>query len=259
MLPAALGVERMLVGFWTTLSEVMSNNTRLLGVQDMTEKQDLLVGRFSSWLRRIRSAQLEESGADVPCGECNACCRSSYFIHIRPEETQTLVRTPGELLFPAPGLPKGNVLLGYDENGRCPLLIDAKCSIYEHRPLTCRNYDCRVFSATGIAADRAPITQRARRWNFSHPTRDDRDQHAAVRAAARFLQEHAECFPGGALPGNPAQIAILAIKVYEVFLKSDDEPGKTGRLAADPEVAKAVLEANERFGAGRETPRVRPT
>ena len=134
-----------------------------MGLRDMAEQQDLPAGEFSSWLRRTRSALVEESGADVPCGECNACCRSSYFIHIRPEETRTLSRIPKKLLFPAPGLPKGNVLLGYDEHGRCPMLIDDKCSIYEHRPQTCRNYDCRIFSAAGIAAgddDKALITQR---------------------------------------------------------------------------------------------------
>ena len=221
----------------------------------MTDRQDLLAGRFSAWLRRTLIAHVEDSGADVPCGECIACCRSSYFIHIGPEETQTVARIPGELLFPAAGLPKGNVVLGYDEHGRCPMLIDAKCSIYEHRPLTCRTYDCRVFAAAGIAADRAEITQRARRWKFSHPTKDDRDQHSAVRAAARFLQEHAEYFPGGAVPSSPAQVAILAIKVYDVFLKDDDESGKSGRASSDAEVARAMMEANEKFEVRRDRQR----
>ena len=49
-------------------------------------------------------------------------------------------------------MPKGNMLLGYDENGHCPMLIDDKCSIYEHRPITCRSYDCRIFPAAGIVA-----------------------------------------------------------------------------------------------------------
>ena len=185
----------------------------------------------------------------MPCGECTACCTSSYFIHIRPEETQTLARIPGELLFPAPGLPGGNLVLGYDENGHCPMLSDGECSIYEHRPLTCHTYDCRAFAAAGIAADRAAITRRARRWQFGYSTEDDRRQHSAVQAAARFLQEHAECFPGGAVPGDPAQIAVLAIKVCDVFLKHNDESVKTGRVAPESEVAKAVMEANETFEA----------
>ena len=155
----------------------------------MTKQHDLPAGRFSSWLRRTRSAQTKEHGTDVPCNECNACCRSSYFIHIKPEETRTLTRIPRELLFAAPGLPEGNLLLGYDENGRCPMLFDDKCSIYEHRPRTCRNYDCRIFPATGLGAgddDKALITQHVQRWKFSYPAERGRRQHSAVQAAAMF-------------------------------------------------------------------------
>jgi Fe-S-cluster containining protein len=224
----------------------------------LTVRQDLPAGGFSDWLRSARSAHVTDEGADVPCGECTACCTSSYFVHIGPQETETLARIPSDLLFAAPGLPEGTMLLGYDENGHCPMLIEAKCSIYEYRPLTCRMYDCRVFAAAGIAADRALIAQRARRWEFSYPAKDDRDQRSAVRAAARFLQEHAECFPGGAVPGNPAQVAILAIKVYDVFLRYNGESGKTGRVSADPEVAKAVMEASEKFEARRDTHHGRP-
>ena len=228
----------------------------------MTEQQDLPAGKFSAWLRRTRSAQVKENGVDVSCGECNACCRSSYFIHVRPEETRTLTRIPGELLFAAPGRPEGNVLLGYDENGQCPMLFDDKCSIYEHRPLTCRSYDCRIFPATGIAAgddDKALITQRIRRWKFSFPARRDRDQYSAVQAAALFLQERAECFPAGAIPSNSTQLAVLAIKVYDVFFKYNDESGKIGRVSPDLEVAKAVIRANERFEARRDALKVHPT
>jgi hypothetical protein len=159
---------------------------------------------------------------------------------------------PRELLFAAPGLPKGNVVLSYDEDGRCPMLLHDRCSIYEHRPLTCRTYDCRVFAAAGIAADKDLITQRTRRWKFSHLTQDDRDQHAAVQAAARFLRERAECFPGGAAPRDPAHVAVLAVKVSDVFLEPSGESGKTGRVASDQEIANAIVEASERFEALRE-------
>jgi Fe-S-cluster containining protein len=236
----------------------MSNDNKLLGVEDRTEKQDLPAGCFSSWLRRLRRSLIKENGVDVPCGDCNACCKSSYFIHIRPEETQTqtqtLTRIPRGLLFAAPGLPMGNVLLGYDEHGRCPMLIDDQCSIYEHRPQTCRNYDCRIFTAAGIAAgddDKALITGRIRYWKFSYPTKHDRDQHAAVQAAAMFLREHAVCFPAGVL-SNSSQLAILAIKVYDVFLKYNDESGKAGDLASDIEIAKVIMETNEKFEARRD-------
>ena len=228
----------------------MISDTNPNGVKNITEEQDLPAGPFSSWLRRTRSALIKENGAQVPCGNCYACCMSSYFIHIRPGEAGTLARINKKLLFPVPGLPKGNVLLGYDKNGGCPMLVDNKCSIYEHRSITCCSYDCRIFTAAGIAAgdgDKTLINQHIRRWRFSYPTKHDYEQHLAVKAAARFLRERAECFPGGAVPENPSQIAILAIKVYSVFLKNNHEPGNIGRVPSDMKIAKAIIEANEKF------------
>ena len=110
-------------------------------------------GDFSSWLRAMQAAIREERDADVPCGTCTACCTSSQFVHIAPDETDTLSHIPSALLFPAPRLPRGHVLLGYDERGHCPMLVDGQCSIYEHRPRTCRTYDCRVFPASGLHLD----------------------------------------------------------------------------------------------------------
>jgi len=142
------------------------------------------------------------------------------------------------------------VLLGYDENGRCPMLADNKCSIYEHRPLTCRNYDCRVYTAAGIVADRDSITQRTRRWKFNYSDQDARDQHAAVKSAARFVREHAASFPGGEAPNDPAQLAVLAVKVSDVFLDLIHDSGRDKRVTSDSEIAHKVVRANEAFHKG---------
>src|SRR4051794_37734314 len=121
--------------------------------ETVTEDEPLAAGRFSPWLTGMRGALRGEGGSDVPCGGCTACCRSSQFVHIGPDEVETLAHIPTELLFPAPRLPRGHLLLGYDERGHCPMLVDDKCSIYEHRPRTCRTYDCRVFPAAGVEID----------------------------------------------------------------------------------------------------------
>ena len=99
--------------------------------------------------------------------------------------TDTLAHVPVSLGFPAPGLPKGHVVMGYDEHGRCPMLGDDGCTIYEHRPRTCRTYDCRVFAATGVGPDASQpaIAARVRRWRFSNGTADDRRLHDEIRAA----------------------------------------------------------------------------
>jgi Fe-S-cluster containining protein len=181
----------------------------------------LAAGDFSSWMTEIQGAIRGDHGSDVPCDGCTACCTSSQFIHVGPDESDTLAHIPADLLFPAPGRPPGHVVLGYDERGHCPMLIDDKCSIYEHRPRTCRTYDCRIFPATGLDiddADKTQIADRARRWRFSYHTDADRLQHDAVRAAATTLQAQADRRPGRAVPTNSTQLAVRAIEAVGVEL-----------------------------------------
>jgi hypothetical protein len=203
----------------------------------------LPAGRFSTWLRDIRNALAEDRGMNVPCGECDACCRSSYFIHIKPDETRTLRRIPKELLFPAPLLPNGHMVLGYDKYGRCPLLIDNKCSIYKFRPSTCRSFDCRILAATGLAVKGNDlIARQAQRWNFSFPTKRDRNLFSAVQATTSFLAKHPDCIRDNLAPRDEIRLAVLAIKVYDTFLNNNDS-----RITRDSDVAKNVLESYNKF------------
>ncbi len=152
---------------------------------------ELPAGSFSSWLTATQAALRGERDADVPCDGCTACCRSSQFVHVALDETDTLAHIPTELLFPAPYRPD-ELVLGYDERGHCPMLVDDRCSIYAHRPHACRTYDCRVLAAAGLIIDgddKAPIAERVGRWVFSYPTEADRAAHDAVRAAAASLEE----------------------------------------------------------------------
>lgn len=179
----------------------------------MTDTHELPAGRFSTWLDRI--------GDDVPCGTCTACCTSSQFVHIGPDEGETLSRIPRALLFPAPSLPKGHVVMGYDERGHCPMFVDGACSIYEHRPRTCRTYDCRVFPAAGVDPDddgRVAIAAQVRRWRFDLPAGEDEVLQAAVQAAAAYLRANAARLPG-LVPSNTTQLAFLAVRVRELFVE----------------------------------------
>lgn len=153
------------------------------------EQPDLDAGEFSSWLTGMQAALRGEGGSDVPCNGCTACCTSSQFVLIEPDERDALNHIPAALLFPAPRRPRGHVVLGYDERGHCPMLVDGRCSIYEHRPRACRTYDCRVFPAAGIDADQPVIARRAQRWRFTYAAPADHDGHEAVRAAAVSLRE----------------------------------------------------------------------
>ena len=199
----------------------------------MAETHNLPAGRFSSWLGQI--------GVDVPCGTCTACCTSSQFVHIGPDERDTLARIPNVLLFPAPGLPKGSVVMGYDERGHCPMFVDGACSIYEHRPRTCRTYDCRVFPAAGLEPDhdgRARIAEQVRRWRFDFTELDDQTVQSAVQAAGAYLRANADRLPG-LVPGNATQLAFLAVRIRDVFL----ERQATGELRVVTPALDAVRAA----------------
>jgi hypothetical protein len=200
--------------------------------------RDLPAGDFGAWLERMRSALRHEADADVPCDDCSACCSTSHFVHIGPAEAETLALVPPELLFEAPGSPPGHVLLPFDARGRCPLLDEAGlCSIYDHRPLTCRTYDCRVFAAAGIDADREAITARARRWHFTCLSPEDAERWEAVATAARWIPQHATFFPGCRVPEDPARLAVLAVRVADVFL-----PGGPAAIADDDaDIAAAIV------------------
>lgn len=178
-----------------------------MGADDQIE-----AGAFSAWVAAMQAAIRGEQDAEVPCGGCTACCTSFQFVHIGPDETDTLAHIPGELLFPAPRLSPGHVLLGYDERGHCPMLVDGRCSIYEHRPRTCRAYDCRIFAAAGLEVDaedprKEEIARRAARWRFSFPTDDDRRRHEAVRTAARTVRAT-----------SVTQLSVRAVETHEEFL-----------------------------------------
>ncbi|MBW8848033.1 MAG: YkgJ family cysteine cluster protein [Burkholderiales bacterium] len=200
-------------------------------------------GEFSQWLGDTERA-LEDggAGADVPCGSCTSCCHSRMFIHIRPHEKETLKAIPRPLLFQVPGLPKGHVLMGYNDKGSCPMLVDNKCTIYAVRPQTCRDYDCRIFAATGVPVDAAlqpEIAEQIKAWRFEYRDEASHSAHESLIRTARFLRERSDLFPRGSLPGNPVQFAVLVVRVHRLFDAAGGEGA--GERMSDAEVAKNVL------------------
>jgi Fe-S-cluster containining protein len=213
-----------------------------------TGPQTLPPEAFKAWLDRTRDAQRTRAGSDVPCGDCRGCCTSAYFIHIRPDETAALAAIPKNLRFRAPGLPKGHVVMGYDEKGHCPMFKHNACSIYAHRPQTCRDYDCRVFAATGIPADegKPAIAEQVGRWKFDVSAPRDKSHFDALRAAAAFLKDRAALFPPGFVPANNTQLAVVALKVYDVLLDRDPtlEPGPSeSATVASTAIASTAIAA----------------
>jgi hypothetical protein len=169
--------------------------------------------------------------------------------------------------------------MGHDAAGRCPMLVPggaavapggahdgpaataagaapATCRIYAHRPRTCRVYDCRVFAAAGLAAggeERRAINERVERWRFTCDSPRARAEHAAVMATAAFIRDHAPLFPGGRVPADPAQLALLALKAYKVFLPGY-ESASGPNAPSDEARAAAIVRACREFDAGAGTP-----
>lgn len=231
-----------------------AHDPSLPGGERLAERSDLPAGDFSCWLREMRTALATDEAMDVACGDCSGCCASSHFVQISPHETSTLASIPAEWLVPAPGKPAGHMLLGYDERGHCPLLAEGRCTIHASRPITCRVYDCRVFTAAGMLAasdQAAEINRRVQRWRFGYPTEVDRAEQRAVLTTARFIRDHAASFPGGKVPSDPGQLAMVAIKAYQVFLDDREESSHPPKERTDVEIAQAIVAACRTFDADR--------
>jgi hypothetical protein len=209
----------------------MDPSDHLVDLLDVTPQQDLPAGSFGAWLDAMEHALARGGDMNVPCGTCSACCRSSYFVHIGADEADTLAHVSQALRFPAPG-GRGDWVLGFDQRGHCPMPIDDRCSIYRHRPLTCRRYDCRVFSAAGVDPaddDKPAIAERTRRWRYDHEGPGDRDRHLATIAAARFLLQHSAELGRNLAPTNLTQHVVLAVRVHRLFVVDSTAAGATDR------------------------------
>ncbi len=192
-------------------------------------------GDFGAWLIRAREALRGSSGNPVPCGDCTGCCTSSYSIEVRPTDAAALECIPATSLFRSRGSAAGNWTVRPNRDGSCPMLSCGQCTIYAQRPQTCLDYDCRVFAAAGIeagGADKAVINRRVGEWRFRFTTDEEREAHAAIRAAAAFIRDARAHFPPGTAPLNPLGIAALALRVYPLFVSAQPRRSATDLACA---------------------------
>jgi hypothetical protein len=127
--------------------------------------------------------------------------------------------------------------MGYDENGHCPMLVDGACSIYEHRPRTCRTYDCRVFAASGVELEgpaRSAIRAQVGRWQFQLPERIDHLQLRAVRSATSLLGELEPDF-------DATERALAAIEIHDQLLAIDPDGQSCAAVTPDPDTVLVEL------------------
>ena len=198
-------------------------------------------GSFGEWVAAMRSVLRGERTADVPCGDCIGCCISSYPIPLRPRDELARSRVPEQWLI-GPARPGERWLMGFREDGSCPFLEARTCSIYEDRPQTCRDYDCRLYAAAGLMPDgnRTAIERRVRAWQFRFGSEGERREAEAMRRAAQFIRDHAALFPPGMRASSATAAAVLAVKTCALFLDPDPAEPAT-------ETARRVIEAAHAF------------
>jgi len=201
-------------------------------------------GSFGTWLRQAREALRGNQGMEVPCGDCVGCCTSSYSILLRPHDA-ALDAVPSSLLSGVSGLAYPHAKMNPLENGHCPMFKAGKCAIYSIRPQTCLDYDCRVYAAAGIEAgdNRPVINKRVREWQFTYASTADHVTHGAVKAAAQFISKHTKLFPAEFAASSPSAIAVLAIKVYGLFI------GESLHSQNAMEMVKKIIGTSREFDA----------
>jgi Fe-S-cluster containining protein len=207
--------------------------------------ESLDAGDFGTWLQQMQAVlRGGTEGTDVPCGDCVGCCSSHWPVALRAEDEALVPLVPAWLLLEPEDAPEGLRYMGYREDGTCPMLVKRRCRVYAQRPQTCRDFDCRIFTAAGIAsagADKPLINERLSAWRFSYASTEDLAVHEAIQAAATFLQGPAREVQGFSFPVAPIAVAGLALKAHTVFLNGKAED----RTPA--ELARAVVDAARGF------------
>jgi Fe-S-cluster containining protein len=127
----------------------------------------------------------------VPCNGCVECC-----YHTRVEVDPDLERPEDLAWLATEPDPEGGLRLRKRPDGACIHLGSRGCTIYEHRPLACRRYDCRVFALFGVS-DAYSGDHHAPAWAFQPCTPRGAAllqayQMAGMWAMAKFKRENRE-------------------------------------------------------------------
>jgi Fe-S-cluster containining protein len=95
----------------------------------------------------LTAMSTDEPISDVPCGSCTKCCEL-LTPFLTPEEVASGLY-PISLINPDPGLLLENSNIGptvamfKNKSGGCGMFVAGACTIYEYRPIACRQFDCR--------------------------------------------------------------------------------------------------------------------
>jgi hypothetical protein len=95
----------------------------------------------------LTSIVSDEPIENVPCRSCTLCCEK-LSPYLSPDEVASGLY-PLSLIQPTDDQRSMNSEIGpivtvyRKKSGGCGMFIDGKCSIYDYRPNSCRQFDCR--------------------------------------------------------------------------------------------------------------------
>lgn len=195
--------------------------------------------------------------ARVPCDGCTACCHYARVdVHPHQETPESLAVL--DLVEDAEGLS-----LRKREDGACVHLGPAGCTVYAHRPHSCRAYDCRLYALTGML-DSYDGGRHQPRWIFDLPTRLSQATAAAMQmlgwSHALQLRKRGEpCTAHAVLAAVLADKRLVAgIDAFGELLAASPEM-QTRMLGFDPRAVpmeQRIAAMREMAGmiSGQETP-----
>ena len=152
-----------------TLVNACSIDPVILPPMDFNTTATAFIGELRQRNRAYVEAQVTIP-ADVPCGDCHACCSITHDIEYNKRDDTSL--------FIDGILPKVDT--------RCAYLTKTGCSAYQRRPAMCRLYDCRVIALTGLVPEGPPeIVKAITRWDINTAVKSSADAMILVRIIRR--------------------------------------------------------------------------
>jgi len=122
-------------------------NAPLVELKDLLYNMKTVKPNYNILPIKLVSITTDEVIEDVPCDGCTKCCET-LAPYLTPEEISS-----GK--YPLSFTQPDDALLNFDSeagpvvtifrkpSGGCGMFVDGKCSIYDDRPKSCRQFDCR--------------------------------------------------------------------------------------------------------------------
>lgn len=141
-----------------------------------------------TWLRKLRQqhARGGRPTAEVPCGDCNACCHEMS-VFLEPDEVDQY-RSVEETAEDGSSRPR----LERNPDDSCVYLDEqGACSIYARRPRLCRTFDCRPLAFCGIRVEhKEKLNEGLDHWDLAPRSREDQEVLLALDLSRRLFSDY---------------------------------------------------------------------